>query len=93
MTKKFNCSKCGLCCEIVAPHVPELKEFLNENNECKHYDKENKLCKIYENRPDICNVDKGYKYLKFDERMSKEEYLELNYKCCKELVKLYGKDI
>lgn len=49
---------------------------------CKYFDVESKLCLIYMNRPDKCNIDKTYdKYYK--EKMSREQYYELNYEACK----------
>ena len=75
----FICDKCGLCCQNIGGN-PLAKDLDNGNGVCKFYDPITKLCKIYDERPDICNVEKGYKYYK--NRMSYEEYLELNYKLC-----------
>lgn len=49
---------------------------------CKHFDIETKLCLIYTNRPDKCNIDKIYDIC-YKEKMSREQYYELNYKACK----------
>lgn len=53
---------------------------------CKYFDMESKLCSIYSNRPDKCNVDKTYE-IYFKNKMSLEEYYQLNYKACNELKK------
>ena len=38
---KFECQKCGACCELLMPS-------------CKNYDAEKKLCKDFDNRPWMC---------------------------------------
>ncbi|MCR5543552.1 MAG: YkgJ family cysteine cluster protein [Eubacterium sp.] len=76
----FMCDKCGLCCQNIGGIASELD---NGKGVCKFYDFQTKLCKIYDTRPDICNVEKGYVF--FKDVMSYEEYIDLNYKLCKEL--------
>lgn len=49
---------------------------------CKYFDDNSMLCNIYKNRPVLCNVDQMYN-LFFGEKMSREEYYNLNYKSCK----------
>ena len=80
--QKFQCEKCGLCCENL--DKSSLYDDLNDGTGiCIYYDMNTHLCRIYENRPDKCNVDKYYQYVK--EFYTYEEYLELNYESCKRL--------
>lgn len=80
MAKKFNCDRCGLCCQNL--DRSHLYDDLNSGNGvCKFFDLQNKLCTIYERRPEKCNVSKSYKF--FKDICTYEEYLLLNYKSCK----------
>jgi hypothetical protein len=77
---KFPCSKCGACCRKIGEIYPELE---GPDGSCIYLSSDN-LCTIYPNRPLLCNVDKFYEECLKD-RMSKEEYYELNLKGCKNL--------
>lgn len=79
---EFICDKCGLCCQNLKNNVL-AKDFDDGNGVCIYLDKNTKLCSIYENRPLICDVKKGYTM--FENLMSYEEYLVLNYKACEEI--------
>ncbi len=63
--------------------VKQAKNLDNGMGVCKYFDRMSKLCTIYDTRPEICNVEKGYKF--FQDKISYNEYLELNYKICEEL--------
>ena len=77
----LNCEGCkAYCCRVAGKIMKELDRgdgiclYLNENNRCE----------IYDHRPIICNTDKMYdKY--FKDKYTKEEWIELNHKACKEL--------
>ena len=76
----FKCDKCGKCCENL--NLSADYDDLNDGmGVCIYYDRETHLCTIYENRPDKCNVIKSYKSLM--DKMSIDEYFELNYMSCK----------
>lgn len=80
--KEFKCTKCGCCCKNVASYEPA--SFLDRGDgTCKYFNESERLCSIYEFRPDICRVDKMYKLYK--DKMSWEEYLDLNYESCEYL--------
>lgn len=86
MKKKFNCIKCGLCCQNINL-ISELKDYDLGNGVCKYLDLKNNICRIYKNRPDICNVEKSYdKY--YSKIYTEEEYLNLNYEGCQLLWKI-----
>ena len=77
----FHCDKCGECCRNLNLS-PVYKELHDGDGVCRYL--KGNICSIYENRPIICRVDECYeKY--FREKMSYDEYLSLNYKCCEEL--------
>ena len=82
MRQKFKCTKCGLCCMNIQ-NVELAKDLDDGTGVCRYFERKSKLCTIYESRPEICNVEKGYKF--FENTMSYDEYIELNYKICKEL--------
>ncbi len=75
----FKCDKCGQCCRnldksLIYGHLHNgdgICRFLNGN-----------LCSIFETRPLICRIDESYEAF-FKEQMSYEEYIQLNYECCK----------
>ena len=83
----LNCEGCkAYCCRIIGKLVPELDDgsgsclFLKDNR-----------CQIYDNRPLICNTDRLWeKY--YSSMYSKEEWIELNNKSCKELKNEYEKE-
>ncbi len=81
----FRCDCCGLCCMNL--RMSNIYSDLDRGDGiCKYFDMESKLCSIYSNRPDKCNVDKTYE-IYFKNKMSLEEYYQLNYKACNELKK------
>jgi len=53
---------------------------------CMYFDIETKLCTIYKKRPIICRVDDLYEEY-FIEKISKSDYLKLNYEACSRLKK------
>ena len=79
----FKCDKCGLCCSNVGSY-PLYSDLDRGDGKCRHFDDKTNLCTIYENRPIKCNVDKFYE-LYYSEKMSKEEFYNLNYEACKKL--------
>jgi hypothetical protein len=85
----FICDQCGICCE----HIDEsgIEGVLNRGDGvCINYDEETHLCNIYDNRPIYCNVDKFYESF-LENKYSREDYYEINYKSCQELKERYGK--
>ena len=79
----FICERCGICCRNLSKS--ELYSDLDSGNGiCKYFDTITNLCSIYENRPIKCNVDKLYK-LYFQDKMSIDDYYQLNYKACNQL--------
>lgn len=85
---KFICDKCGLCCRNL--NRSEIyKNLHNGDGVCK-YLVDNK-CSIYGKRPLLCRVEECY-YKFFKDRMTLEEYYELNYKACDELKKINEKE-
>ena len=86
--KEFICTRCGACCKNVKYYEPA--EFLDRGDGvCKYYDDANKACTIYEFRPEICRVDKMYKM--FKDKMTWNEYVDLNHESCEELRELEKK--
>ena len=77
----FECNKCGLCCRNLK-RSDIYKELDRGDGICKYLD--GNLCSVYDDRPLLCRVDESYDLL-FLDKLSKEEYYELNYKACKEL--------
>lgn len=79
----FKCKRCGLCCKNV--HLSPLYVELDRGDGiCKFLDTNSLLCLIYEHRPLICNVDLMYETY-FADKMSKDEFYELNYEGCRTL--------
>lgn len=77
---KFPCSKCGACCRKIGKIYPELE---GPSGACIYLSEDN-LCSIYPDRPLLCNVDKYYdEFLK--DKMSREEFYNLNLAACKKL--------
>lgn len=76
----FEFSKCGLCCRNIKKQESILG-FLDRGDGVCRYLKDN-LCSIYETRPDVCRVDKMYEKC-FKDKMTKEEFYQLNYESCK----------
>ncbi len=79
----FKCDCCGQCCKNITLSPIYIK--LNRGDGvCKYFDEKSNLCSIYENRPTECNIDAMYD-IYFTDRISREQYYELNYRACKEL--------
>ena len=83
----FPCEKCGCCCRL-AGRFP-IDGIVSPDGICQHLDKKTNLCTIYEKRPIFCNVDASYEAY-YKERMSREEFYELNKKECLRLQKKFG---
>lgn len=82
----FKCDCCGQCCRHIS--LSDIYSPLDRGDGiCKFFDEDKSLCSIYENRPVECNVDAMFE-LYFSQKMTKEEYYELNYKACRKLKKL-----
>lgn len=80
----FKCDCCGCCCRNL--NKSELYAELDRGDGvCKYL--KGKLCSIYEKRPLLCRVDECYHKF-FSEKMSLEEYYELNENECKKLKKM-----
>ena len=79
---EFKCDKCGKCCENL--NLSHEYDDLNDGSGiCIYFDKDTRLCSIYDRRPDKCNVTKSYQKMK--DRLTYDEYLELNYSACRKL--------
>ena len=84
----ISCGSCkAYCCRVAGKIMKELDRgdgiclYLNKNNRCE----------IYDHRPLICNTDMMYdKY--FKDKYTKEEWIELNNKACKELHEQYREE-
>jgi len=83
MEKKFNCIQCGECCRHIG-HIPELEDYHDGDGICMYLNQSSSLCMIYNSRPFICDVSKAYDII-FSNNMEEDEYLEKNYKGCKNL--------
>lgn len=82
----FNCEQCGACCRNVGK-TKLGKHLALPNGICKYLDQKTNLCTIYKDRPIYCNVDKYYeKYL--SDKMSKQEFYNMNKKECDKLQKV-----
>lgn len=79
----FPCTKCGQCCRHL-DRSPIYADMHNGNGICKYLD--GNLCSIYENRPIVCRIDDAFEVF-FKDRMTREEYYELNKKSCELLRK------
>ena len=75
----FRCDKCGQCCRHL-DRSPLYRELHNGDGVCRYL--KGNLCSIYENRPLLCRVDDSYQAF-FKDKLSYEEYLQLNYESCK----------
>lgn len=81
----FKCDCCGQCCRHIT--LSPIYMGLNRGDGvCRYLDEKSNLCTIYESRPIECNVDAMYKAY-FSDKMTREEYYELNYHACEELKK------
>ncbi len=86
MVNKFKCRKCGLCCRNLDRN-DIYKNLHNGSGVCKYLDLKTNLCTIYVNRPILCNIDLSYK-LYFSDKLSLEEYYNLNYEGCQNIWKI-----
>lgn len=81
----FECDCCGLCCMHLDMSL--LYSDLDRGDGiCIYLDCKSHLCTIYEDTPIKCNIDATYD-LFFREKMSKEEFYQLNYQVCMQLKK------
>lgn len=78
----FNCLKCGECCKNL--HKSDFYKNLHNGNGICIYLKNNE-CTIYKNRPLLCRIEESYIF--FKEKLTKEEYYELNYHECYKFIK------
>lgn len=77
----FKCDKCGECCRNL--NKSPIYDELHDGDGICRYLIEN-LCSIYEERPLLCRVDECYEIL-FKDKLSYDEYVQLNYKYCEDL--------
>lgn len=81
----FVCDKCGLCCQNL--RMSDLYSSLDRGDGvCKYFDSNTKLCKIYKRRPLLCNIDAYYDE-NLKDKMSRQEWHNLNYEVCQKLKK------
>lgn len=78
----FVCDKCGKCCQNLGRSLL-YSELDDGTGACKYYDHKTHLCTIYHERPAKCNIKEAYTY--FRNQISYQDYLDENYKICKEL--------
>ena len=79
----FKCDRCGECCRNL--HKSPIYEDLHDGDGiCRYLD--GNECSIYEERPVLCRIDECYG-IYFKDKLSYEDYIQLNYKFCKELKK------
>lgn len=82
----FKCNQCGQCCRnLNKSHIYD--SLHNGNGICKYLD--GNRCSIYYKRPIACRVDESYNFF-FKDKISYNEYIQLNYKSC-ELLNKEGK--
>ena len=79
----YKCKKCGICCSNV-DKSPLYSDLDRGDGKCKYYNETSKRCTIYESRPIKCNIEKTYE-LYFKDKLSKEDFYNLNYEACKTL--------
>ena len=77
----FGCDCCGMCCMNLSAS-PLYSDLDGGDGIWIYFDCDTHLCTIYSERPNKCNVDLSYS-LYFKEKMTKEEYYNLNYEMCK----------
>lgn len=83
MCEKFSCDCCGVCCKSIRKSYFYTEELDRGDGVCKHLTADN-LCEIYADRPIFCNIDAYYdKFL--SDKMSREEFHELNHAACERL--------
>lgn len=79
----FECDRCGECCRNLNKS-PIYRELHSGDGICRYL--KGNLCSIYSKRPLLCRVDESYDAI-FKDKLSYEEYLQLNYRYCNELKK------
>lgn len=79
----FRCDKCGQCCRNL-DKSPIYNDLHDGDGVCRYLC--GSECSIYNERPLICRIDEGYEVF-FKDKVSYEEYLQLNYECCEILKK------
>lgn len=84
----FKCDCCGLCCMNLS-NSDLYSDLDRGDGVCIYFNIDTKLCSIYDHRPTKCNIDKMYE-LFFKEKISIEEYYQMNYKACDMLKKQGG---
>lgn len=77
----FQCKMCGRCCRNL--EKSDLYDFLNRGDGICKFLRGNK-CSIYDKRPIICRVDDSYEIF-FKDKLSIDEYYQLNYEGCNAL--------
>ena len=91
--RKFDCSKCGLCCRSLGRNPIFSELGLDPGNGiCKFLDQDTNLCTIYENRPLICRVDDFYEKTDISSQFSKKEWHRLNKDICQSLIQENSRD-
>lgn len=73
---KFNCIKCGLCCQKAGLVHKQLDVG---GGRCVHLGDDN-LCKIYEDRPWFCRIDENIPL-----GVTRDEWYQINYDACRKL--------
>ncbi len=81
----FICSACAACCKR-AGTIPGFPEPVDAQGVCLHLQADGR-CSIYEQRPLICRVDKLYKVLGYDQKMSLKDYYIYNNTICNEWIR------
>lgn len=81
----FECDRCGICCMNLQKSTL-FADLDRGDGICRYFDIVSRLCTVYRDRPLKCNVDKSYDAY-FIEKMSREQYYQLNYEACKNLKK------
>lgn len=74
----FQCDQCGECCRHL-DRSPLYSGLHNGDGVCRFL--KGNLCSIYDTRPLLCRVDESYQTF-FKDKLSYEEYIQLNYKYC-----------
>lgn len=83
MEQSFKCDMCGLCCQSVGKS--DIYKHLDRGDgTCRYYEDATHKCSIYAKRPLICNIE-GYYLAHLQDKMTKEEFFELNYQACAKL--------
>lgn len=83
---QFNCTKCGLCCKMIA-HLDgigagEYRIKDRGDGICAHFATDTGTCRIYEHRPDACRIRDGC-----PPNVPLKDWYKFNELCCKYLQK------